>query len=81
MEARGGPPGGRQEATAGLVANKRCDVGKRHRWRQTRGDDLVVVANRQVMQCDGRVALMAVAEGMTVADERGVVMADGTDKM
>ena len=56
-------------------------MGKSHRWRQTRGDDLVVVANRQVMQCDGRVALMAVAEGMTVADERGVVMADGTDKM
>jgi hypothetical protein len=40
------------KATAALVVDERCVVGKRRRWRQTRGNDLVAVASRGVMQCD-----------------------------
>ena len=79
-EARGGLAGGRQEATPGLVADKRCVMGKRRWWCQTRCDDLVAAAGRQVMGCDGLVALMAVAEGTMAADKRGAAMADGTDE-
>jgi hypothetical protein len=45
-----------------------------------RGNDSVMMASRKVTGCDGLVALMAVAEGTTAADERGVAAADGTDE-
>jgi len=42
--------------------------------------DLVAAAGRQVTQCNGGVALMAVDEGTMAADERGATAADGKNK-
>jgi len=50
------------------VADKKCVMDKRRRWRQTRSDDLVTVAGRRVAQYEGGVRMMAVAEENT-ADE------------
>ena len=35
---------------------------------------------QEAMQCDGRVALMAVAEGTAAADKRDATTVDGTDE-
>ena len=44
--ARGGLPGGRQEAMTALAVDERCIVGERRWWQLMKADDVVVGASR-----------------------------------
>ena len=67
-----------------LVADERCIVGERRRWRHFRGGDSVAVPGRLVTRCDGVMALAlmaAAAERTKAADKRGEATVDETDTM